>query len=206
MRGWLTHYARGFNILLMLLLFSLESDLSSAESNTADKNSQMVDGYRVLEWTDLMPKDDLEALLNPPEYLNDIVDGSIEDQLDNQVQVAIEQASDSRYQQALVSTRIVPSLEGQAVRVPGFIVPFEFGDERQEVTRFFLVPYYGACLHLPPPPPNQIIHAQYVEGFKVDSFFEPFWLSGVLRTSLTENDVATSAYTIKVDRIEIYDE
>ena len=204
-RWWLTHYPRCFNV-LMMLLFLLQVGFSFAENNIVGKNPKMVDGYRVLEWTDLMPKDDLEALLNPPEYLNDIVDGSVEDQLDNQVQSAIEQASDSRYQQALVSTRIVPSLEGQAVRVPGFIVPFEFGDERQKVTRFFLVPYYGACLHLPPPPPNQIIHATYEQGFKVGSFFEPFWLSGVLRTSLIENEVATSAYVIKVDRIEVYDE
>jgi hypothetical protein len=128
------------------------------------------------------------------------------------MQLAIEQASDSRYQQALVSTRVVPTFDGQAVRLPGFIVPLEFGgdqqfgDGQQQVTKFFLVPYFGACIHVPPPPPNQIVYAEYDKGFKLDSLYEPFWLSGTLKTTLIENDMATAAYTIKVDRLEPYTE
>lgn len=167
--------------------------------------AQMIDGYRTIEWTDLMPEADLDALLNPPESLNDIADGSAEDKIASQIQMAIEQADDSRYQQALVSTRVVPVFDGQAVRLPGFIVPLEFGDE-QQVTRFFLVPYFGACIHVPPPPPNQIIYAEYDKGFKLESLYEPFWLSGVLSTTLIENDTATAAYAIKVDRMEPYTE
>ncbi len=178
--------------------------------NQRGEQAQVVDGYRTIEWTDLMPKDDLDALLNPPEYLSDIPDGSAEDQIASQMQLAIEQASDSRYQQALVSTRVVPTFDGQAVRLPGFIVPLEFGgdqqfgDGQQQVTKFFLVPYFGACIHVPPPPPNQIVYAEYDKGFKLDSLYEPFWLSGTLKTTLIENDMATAAYTIKVDRLEPY--
>jgi len=180
--------------------------------NQRGEKAQVVDGYRTIEWTDLMPKDDLDALLNPPEYLSDIPDGSVEDQIASQMQLAIEQASDSRYQQALVSTRVVPSFDGQAIRLPGFIVPLEFGggqqfgDGQQQVTKFFLVPYFGACIHVPPPPPNQIVYAEYDKGFKLDSLYEPFWLSGTLSTTLIENDMATAAYTIKVDRLEPYTE
>lgn len=180
--------------------------------NQRGEQAQVVDGYRTIEWTDLMPKDDLDALLNPPEYLSDIPDGSAEDQIASQMQLAIEQASDSRYQQALVSTRVVPTFDGQAVRLPGFIVPLEFGgdqqfgDGQQQVTKFFLVPYFGACIHVPPPPPNQIVYAEYDKGFKLDSLYEPFWLSGTLKTTLIENDMATAAYTIKVDRLEPYTE
>jgi uncharacterized protein len=162
--------------------------------------------YRTIEWTDLMPKDDLDAFLNPPESLNDIEDGSAEDQIASQVFNAAQQAGDSRYQQALVSTRVVPEFDGQAVRVPAFIVPLEFGKTQQQVTRFFLVPYFGACIHVPPPPPNQIIYGEYPKGFKLDSLYDPFWISGVLSTTLTENDTATSAYSIKVDKITPYTE
>ena len=165
---------------------------------------QVVDGYRTIEWTDLMPKEDLDALLNPPESLNDIPDGSGEDQIASQMRLAIEQASDSRYQQALVSTRVVPAFDGQAIRLPGFIVPLQFGDDQLRVTRFFLVPYFGACIHVPPPPPNQIVYAEYDKGFKLERLYEPFWLSGVLSTTLIENDTATAAYSIKVDRLEPY--
>ncbi|MBN7796080.1 DUF3299 domain-containing protein [Parahaliea mediterranea] len=152
-----------------------------------------------------MPEDDLDALLNPPESLNNIADGSAEDQIASQMQLAIEQASDSRYQQALISTRVVSTFDGQAIRLPGFIVPLEFGEE-QRVTKFFLVPYFGACIHMPPPPPNQIVYAEYDEGFQLQSVYEPFWLSGQLSTTTTENELATAAYAIAVERVEPYTE
>ena len=162
--------------------------------------------YRTIEWIELMPADDLEAFLNPPESLNNIEDGSeadqIEGQLDNRSGIDVD---DERYTQALVSTRVIASFDGLAVRVPGFIVPLEH-DAQQRVTRFFLVPYYGACIHVPPPPPNQIIYAEYPRGFELESLYEPLWMSGTLRTTLTENDMATSAYAMQVDRLDPYEE
>jgi hypothetical protein len=208
-----TYLVRAVCALILAQWFWVSPALAQAQvDNQRGEQAQVVDGYRTIEWTDLMPKDDLDALLNPPEYLSDIPDGSAEDQIASQMQLAIEQASDSRYQQALVSTRVVPTFDGQAVRLPGFIVPLEFGgdqqfgDGQQQVTKFFLVPYFGACIHVPPPPPNQIVYAEYDKGFKLDSLYEPFWLSGTLKTTLIENDMATAAYTIKVDRLEPYTE
>lgn len=162
--------------------------------------------YQTIEWTELMPKDDLEAFMNPPESINDIEDGSEADEIASQIKAALDDAGDSRYQQALVSTRVVPEFDGKAIRMPGFIVPLEFGENEQQVTKFFLVPYFGACIHVPPPPPNQIVYAEYAKGFKLESLYQPFWLSGTLRTTLIENDMATAAYAIKVDRIEPYTE
>ena len=180
--------------------------------------------YQTIEWVELMPEDDLDALLNPPAYLDDIEDGSMEDQIDSQIQNAapatgkamaeqadeeianaIAQAEDDRYQQALVSTRIKPEFDGRAIRIPGFIVPLAF-DDKKAVTEFFIVPYFGACIHLPPPPPNQIIHASYPSGLELDSLYDAFWISGTLATTLTENTVATSAYSMSADAIEIYTE
>lgn len=202
-----TYLVRAVCALILAQWFWVSPALAQAQvDNQRGDKAQVVDGYRTIEWTDLMPKDDLDALLNPPEYLSDIPDGSVEDQIASQMQLAIEQASDSRYQQALVSTRVVPAFDGQAIRLPGFIVPLEFGEDQQQVTKFFLVPYFGACIHVPPPPPNQIVYAEYDKGFKLDSLYEPFWLSGTLSTTLIENDMATAAYTIKVDRLEPYTE
>lgn len=161
--------------------------------------------YQTIDWTALLPKADLDALLNPPEALNQIEDGSPEDQLANEVYAAIKQGADSAYQQALVSTNVVAELNGKAVRLPTYIVPLEFGETAQQVTSFFLVPYFGACIHVPPPPPNQIIYGEYKPGLKLESLYETFWISGVLSTSLTENDTATSAYSMKVEKVEPYD-
>lgn len=179
------------------------SDKSSAPTN-AQRAAQTLDpSFRTIEWIDLMPQDDLDALLNPPEYLDEIEDGSEEDQLSNQFQIAIAQASDDRYQQALVSTRIKPEFDNQKIRLPGFIVPLEFG-KNQTITRFFLVPYFGACIHLPPPPPNQIVYGVFEKGLKVDVLHEPFWINGVLHTTLMENDIAKAAYTMTVTEIVPY--
>lgn len=187
----------------VLMLVSLLC-LSPAPAQAQGDKAQVVAGYRTIEWTDLIPEDDLDALLNPPEALDDIPDGSLEDQIASQIQSATAQASDSRYQQALVSTRVVPTFDGQDIRLPGFIVPLEFGKDQQQVTRFFLVPYFGACIHVPPPPPNQIVYAESDKGFKLESLYEPFWFSGRLSTTLIENDMATAAYTLDVHRLEPY--
>ncbi len=161
--------------------------------------------YTTIEWTDLMPPDDLEALMNPPEELQNIEDGSEADQISSQIQSAIALASDSRYQQALSSTRIRPEYNNKAIRIPGFIVPLSFG-ENNSITEFFIVPFFGACIHVPPPPPNQIIFGKYPRGFKLDALYDPFWIEGTLSTELVENDMATAAYTIKIDQITDYTE
>tara|TARA_B110001469_G_scaffold124702_1_gene138833 strand:- start:749 stop:1327 length:579 start_codon:yes stop_codon:yes gene_type:complete len=161
--------------------------------------------YRSIEWVDLLPKDDLDALMSPPEDINDIEDGSEYDQISNQLSNALSLASDSRYQQALTSVNVRPEYNKQKIRLPGFIVPITTNKD-QRVTAFFLVPYFGACIHMPPPPPNQIIFAEYKEGVNGNSIYDPYWVEGTLYTTLTENDMATSAYSFTVDKVELYQE
>jgi hypothetical protein len=97
-----------------------------------------------------MPPEVLAILLNPPEYIAEIEDGSAEDQISSQMKSAMNQSEEDAYQQALVSTDVNENLDGAMIRIPGFVVPLEF-DEEQTISQFFLVPYFGACLHMPPP-------------------------------------------------------
>ena len=159
--------------------------------------------YRTIEWIDLMPQDDLDALMNPPEYLDDIEDGSDDDLISNQLMLATDQASDDRYMQALTSTRVMSEFDNLNIRLPGFIVPLEF-DAQLNVTRFFLVPFFGACIHVPPPPPNQIVYGIFEQGLKLEALYEPVWLTGRLTATLTENDVATAAYAMEVTSVVKY--
>jgi hypothetical protein len=183
---------------------ALVVDVVSAEVPKI-KNTPMNMTYTTIEWTDLMPTEDLDALLNPPEYLDSIEDGSQADVIDDQLKTKSVSANDARYEQALVSTTIRPEFNNKAIRLPGFIVPLEF-DGAQTITAFFLVPFFGACIHLPPPPPNQIIYAEYKQGIKLESLYDPFWIEGILTTTLIENDTATAAYAITVDHFEPYTE
>ena len=68
------------------------------------------------------------------------------------------------------------SLNGQRIRMPGYVLPLDFVDKR--VTEFLLVPYVGACIHVPPPPPNQIVHVTMESGFKSSGLYEPVWVEG----------------------------
>lgn len=177
---------------------------SYAESK--DLKAKQGQVFQTVEWTDLMPEDDLNAILNPPEYLDSIEDGSAEDLLGSQLRAGSSaSASEDRYQQALVSTEVRKEFDGRNIRIPGFIVPLEF-DDQQTVTTFFLVPFFGACIHVPPPPPNQIIYADFEPGVRLEALYDPFWITGKLSTTIVENDMAKSAYAIDVSSIEAYTE
>ncbi|MAI42038.1 MAG: DUF3299 domain-containing protein [Candidatus Azotimanducaceae bacterium] len=100
--------------------------------------------------------------------------------------------------------RVRLELNEKDVRIPGFIVPLDF-EERQSVTRFLLVPYFGACIHEPPPPPNQTIYAEFEPGYKLESFWQPFWIEGKIFVSRVEEDLATALYTLSAEKIEPYE-
>ncbi len=189
--------------LLVAVSLSEKAAAQASDSTPANSHASEIATVKTIEWPDLIPKDDLEALLNPPDYIAEIEDGSLEDQISSQLENAFAASLDDPYQQALVSTRVMPEMDGQAVRIPGFVVPLEFSGD-MVISEFFIVPYFGACIHVPPPPPNQIIHAKYAKGFTLEELYQPFWFSGVLNTSIVENDVATAAYTMNVNKLEVY--
>ncbi len=161
--------------------------------------------YREIEWVELMPEEDLQALLNPPDYLADIPDGSPQDEIDSRLASGPSEEADNPYEKALRSTRVRGEFDGQRVRIPGFVVPLDFDAERN-ITAFFLVPYFGACLHTPPPPPNQIIYAEFSSGVRMDDIYYPYWLEGTLNVALEETELGTSAYTMAVDNVTPYEE
>ena len=188
---------------LLCLLF-LSAGCEQAGTGVAKPSTD----FNEIEWTDLIPAAELEALMNPPDYLSQIVDGSSEDQIDSQIQTTFEEAPQSAYDMALVSTNVVEDFDDQNIKLPGFIVPLEF-DENFVLTEFFLVPYFGACLHTPPPPPNQIIFVKHPDGFALESIEQPYWISGLLTTDSETNDMAHAAYSMTAMNIspyEIYDQ
>lgn len=98
--------------------------------------------------------------------------------------------------------RVRTDLNNKDIRIPGFIVPVEF--DGKVVTRFLLVPYFGACIHEPPPPPNQTIYAELEAGFRLESLWTPYWIEGTIVASQVEEELATASYTMTANKIEIY--
>ncbi len=74
------------------------------------------------------------------------------------------------------------AVDGKRVRVPGYMVPLD--DSALGVTEFILVPYYGACIHTPPPPPNQMVYVRMNGNRRVDvNLWDPIWIEGDLNIS-----------------------
>ena len=108
--------------------------------------------------------------------------------------------------------RVVEELNGERVRMPGYLLPLEL--EGTRVTEFFLVPYVGACIHVPPPPPNQIVLVRMTdnESYQSEKLFEPVWVTGVISTSSTVQELylvdgaadINTGYSIAASRVEPY--
>ena len=187
---------------LMPLLIA-QAFAQSGEDKKVETQSAQSGQYVTIAWSDLLPQDEIDILSNPPSYITDVEDGSAEDQLNSSMNNSIVVEMEDRYQQALVSTRVKSEMDGRAIRIPGFIVPIEFNGD-QTITEFFLVPYFGACLHMPPPAPNQIIYVKSATGLKLEALYYPFWISGDLQASLVKNDMATAAYSMEMVNYEAY--
>jgi hypothetical protein len=171
--------------------------------------------FDTIQWVELIPKSDLDALLNPPKSLSAIADGSPEDVLSGSLADSVEKAigesqnaptpEEQAYYAALESRNINSEFNNRNIRIAGFIVPLEY-DEKQVITEFFLVPYFGACIHVPPPPPNQIVHVKFPKGLTLDALYDPFWVEGKLKTEVVENDLAVSAYALSADQVKPYEQ
>ncbi len=173
--------------------------------------------YKTVEWVDLIPKADLDILLNPPESITSVphnadLGANSLDMLTDSIDQAIGQAQKERvptpeeqlYSAALESTNVKSEFNNTKIRLPGFVVPLEYNDD-QVITEFFLVPYFGACIHVPPPPPNQIIHVKYPQGLTLSALYDPFWIEGTMKTELVQNSLATSAYALDASNIAPYE-
>ena len=150
--------------------------------------------FRELMWEDLMSPADLAAILNAPMLSHDSF--GWEDQIGGD-------PADDAYKNALQSFDVNPDVLNERIMIPGFIVPTAYDDDRR-ITEFFLVPYFGACIHLPPPPPNQIIYVRFQEGVSIDDSYEPHAVKGELTSEVMRNNLADSAYSIEAEDVEIY--
>ncbi len=99
---------------------------------------------------------------------------------------------------------VVEALDGEPIRMPGYVVPFNFNSD-DEYSEFLLVPYFGACIHTPPPPPNQIVYVQTDAPVVVEDIWTPVWVEGEMQTARHEDGMGDAAYTLNLAKLEIYE-
>ena len=163
--------------------------LAAAEPSPAAQ-----DDVRELEWEELMPED-----WDPFSGLDALMSDDAQNLADDSAQAGTLM---NAYREAVRSAPVVGALDGRQVRLPGFVVPLDFQD--METSEFLLVPYFGACIHVPPPPSNQIVYVRTVAGYPIKELFDPVWVTGVISTQAHPNEVGDAGYTMQATIIEPY--
>lgn len=97
------------------------------------------------------------------------------------------------------------ALNNQVVSIPGFMVPLE--DDADQVTEFLLVPFAGACIHVPPPPPNQMVYVKLQHNQKAKmSFTEPIMVTGHLHVATVDSPYGDVSFSMDGDTVRPYDQ
>lgn len=133
-----------------------------------------------LQWHDLLPEGEVFV----PNVLQDLIDHD----------------GPSLSSQQPASSGVRTDWNGQVVRLPGFIVPL---DQRGTgVVAFILVPFVGACIHVPPPPANQLVFVTTEEPYESAGLFEPVQVTGLFSVSSVSTYLADVGYALTAENIK----
>lgn len=149
-------------------------------------------GYKEIGWEALVPKN-----WDPSQLMKELNFGQLNDNDPRAMEVL------EKMRKAWDEAPVEPSLNGARIRIPGFLVPLDA--QRGRLKEFLLVPYFGACLHTPPPPANQIIHAVAAKPLKETDMMAAVWVSGTLETVRSDTEFGASGYRLKADVLKPYE-
>ena len=147
--------------------------------------------FREINWDELVPKD-----WDPMKEMKGLQFAGLSD-ADPRAAEALK-----KMRQAWDNAPSNPALDGQSVRIPGYVVPLE--ETKEGVKEFLLVPYFGACIHSPPPPANQIIHVLPQSVPKGIRSMDPVWISGTLVRGKVDSYMGAAAYKMEARAVEPY--
>ena len=148
---------------------------------------------RELTWSELIPPDAPPQQVQPAP-MHDL----------SQLADALAAESGPAAQQQAPDAPVIAALDGEQIKLPGYIVPLDVTEEGR-VTEFLFVPYFGACIHVPPPPSNQIVHVTSKEGVKLDELYQPYWIVGALQVKASTSELADAGYQMDAQRIVVYE-
>lgn len=152
----------------------------------------LAEPLRILSWEELIPEGAPPP--PPPQAFHDL----------SQLADALAAESGPAAAQQAAAAPVVEALDGQQIRLPGYVVPLD-ADSEGRVREFLLVPYFGACIHVPPPPSNQIVHVRTTQQLVLDDLWQPFWIEGKLRVAPSSSELAEAGYQLQAERIQPYE-
>ena len=157
---------------------------------------------RVMEWDQLMPPGYVESLIE--EGKNNASSATDLFSFDDSTEEA--QNAYEELKAKLSSAPIVSDLDNAYIKLAGFVVPLDFDFDSETFKQFLLVPYYGACIHVPPPPSNQIVHISTEEPLKQDWLDYAVWVTGTLKTKSVYSEYGFAGYSMQNAKLDVYKE
>ena len=149
-------------------------------------------GARQIEWDDLMPAD-----WDPMQGMRVLQFAKLGDSDPRAIEAL------AKLKKAWDEAPVVPAMDRQRIAIAGFAVPLDA--EGETVHELLLVPYFGACIHVPPPPSNQIVHVTSELGVKVDELYQPYWIEGDMQVKQSTSDLADAGYSMEAQKIYVYE-
>jgi hypothetical protein len=159
------------------------------------------DGPRELAWSALVPPIAPAPSLKSRSFLSGAQPPGPDGALPPQTPEAGWMSSRSQQPDSSAPPAVVPELDGQRVRIGGYVVALDF--DATSIREFLLVPFVGACIHVPPPPPNQIIYVKAAEGFEISGQFDPVYVTGTLKTARQFTGLAATGYSMEAEKVEL---
>ncbi|MDR1462617.1 MAG: DUF3299 domain-containing protein [Azoarcus sp.] len=148
--------------------------------------------YQEIQWEALAP-----ASWNPAAAFEGLSLDEIEDGSPQAIQVM------AQFLEKWNEAPANPDMDGKRIKIPGFVAPLDF-DEGRKIREFLLVPYFGACIHVPPPPANQVVLVQVAEPVGGIGSMDAVWVYGQIQIERTDTQNGVSGYRMTADRIELY--
>lgn len=186
------------SLLLAALLSVTPAMASKSEFQIGDRLPQAADrqapqrgAVRTILWDDLMPPD-----WDPSAAFKGLDLASLDD-ADPRAMAALD-----AMRKAWDAAPVNGKMDGQRVRIPGFVVSLDGGPG--ELREFLLVPYFGACIHVPPPPANQIIHVMPNRPVKNVRTMDAVWVSGTLSIGRSDTPMGKSGYRLRATAVTPY--
>ena len=101
-------------------------------------------------------------------------------------------------------------LLGKPIKIPVYAVPIEGDGGFDFITEFLLVPVFGMCIHVPPPPPNQVILVKMKEPVPFEMLLDAIWINGVLEVGefMVGGEMiyeTETSYVLKGEKVVIYE-
>ena len=168
--------------------------------------SLLAKDVQMLEWGDLAPEGYFESLeKKQTSMLDGIFDGLGFGNEEEEDESEEAQSAYEKMQSELRAAPIVPELHGKYVKIPGYIVPLEFDFEEGTFSEFLLAPYFGACIHVPPPPSNQIVYVKTTNPLKQKWLDDAVWVTGTMTTDSVDSEYGFAGYSMNNVQLEVYD-